>query len=103
MHGEAERDGVKVKGACMTFFLAERELPNSSPDKIQMQLRVVVSHCQDLTAQGKPVHYVGSIYLPGDARVLSLFEASEAGDVRDVNEAAQLPFTRIVAAFQLVP
>lgn len=85
----------------MTFFLAERELPNMNPEQIQSLLREVVDHCQRLTAQGKPVHYVGSIYLPGDARVLSLFEATEPSDVRSVNEAAQLPFTRIAAAFEL--
>lgn len=87
----------------MTFFLAERELPNLSPEKIEILLRAVVTYCQQGTAQGKPVRYMGSIYLPGDARVLSLFEALEAGDVRFVNEAAQLPFTRITAAFQLAP
>ena len=34
---------------------------------------------------------------------MCLFDASNADDVRKVNEVAQLPFTRIVEALDLTP
>ena len=41
--------------------------------------------------------------MPGEARVMCLFEAPNAQRVKDVNEAAQIPFNRIVEALDLTP
>jgi len=56
-----------------------------------------------ITAQGKPVRYIRSVFLPQQARCLCLFEAPDAERVRNVNEAAQLPFTTVVEAVDLSP
>ncbi len=41
--------------------------------------------------------------MPGEARCLCLFEAPDMGRVREVNEAAGLPYTRIMEAMDLTP
>jgi hypothetical protein len=56
---------------------------------------------EQFTAAGKPVHYLRSLFLPDEARCLCLFEAASAKVVQQVNELAQVPFTRIVEALDL--
>jgi len=41
--------------------------------------------------------------VPGDGLVIWLFEATDAIDIRDIYEAAELPFTRIVEAVEWIP
>jgi hypothetical protein len=59
--------------------------------------------CQDVTATGTPVRYLHGLFVPGEARCLSLFEADDEAAVAAVNERAQLPYTRIVEALDLPP
>ena len=56
-----------------------------------------------MTAEGKPVRYIRSMYVPGDSRCMCLFEASSEQDVRDLNDAAKIPYERIVRAEDLTP
>jgi hypothetical protein len=50
-----------------------------------------------------PIRYLRSLFIPGEARCLCLFEAPNEALVAAVNDAAQLPYTRIVAALDLDP
>jgi len=54
-------------------------------------------------AEGKPVRYIRTTFVPGEAHCMCLFEAENADHVREVNETAQIPFTRIVEALDLTP
>jgi hypothetical protein len=56
-----------------------------------------------MTSQGKPVRYIRSTFVPGDSRCMCLFEAPNAENVRELNETAKIPFTRIVEAEDLTP
>lgn len=56
-----------------------------------------------LRAEGKNVRYIRTTFVPGEAHCMCLFEAESADLVREVNEAAQIPFTRIVEALDLTP
>jgi hypothetical protein len=58
---------------------------------------------QRLRAAGKPVRYIRSTFLPAESRCMRLFEAPTRELVREVNETAELPFTRIVEALDLTP
>jgi muconolactone delta-isomerase len=58
---------------------------------------------KELTAQGKDVKYIRSMFVPGESRCMCLFEAPNPENVREANERAQVPFTRIVPAMDLSP
>ena len=47
--------------------------------------------------------YIRSTYVPGDSKVMCLFEASGQQLVEEVNQAANIPFTRVVEAMDLTP
>ena len=47
--------------------------------------------------------YLRSLFIPGEARCMCLFEAEDETAVAAANLAAGLPFTRIVAALDLSP
>ncbi len=49
------------------------------------------------------MRYIRSSWVPSEAHVMCLFEANNPQSVRDVNEAAGIPFTRIVEAMDLTP
>ena len=87
----------------MPVYAAERELPGITLDQLANAQRAAIATSEQSTAEGKPVRYIRSMYLPGDARVTCLFEADDADAVRDVNERAAIPFTRIVEAMDLTP
>ena len=55
------------------------------------------------SAEGKPVRYIRSMFVPGEAHCMCLFEAPSPDLVREVNEAAQIPFTRVSEAVDLTP
>ena len=51
---------------------------------------------KQFTDEGKNVRYIRTTFVPGEAHCMCLFEADNADLVREVNEAAQIPFTWIV-------
>lgn len=87
----------------MTIYLTERYLPGMTVEALDGLQRAAHTSSVRFTATGKPVHYLRSIWLPGDEQMLCLFQATDPTHVRDVNEAANLPFTRIVEALELTP
>jgi hypothetical protein len=56
---------------------------------------------EQLTAMGRPVRYIRSLFILGEARCQCLFEAHDDATVAAVNELAGLLFTRIVVALDL--
>lgn len=84
-------------------YLAESILPNTNLEALEMLHHAVLASCTRSTADGKPVRYMRSVFLPGDGLVIWLFEAMDAIDIRDIYEAAELPFIRIVEVIELTP
>ena len=78
----------------MTTYLVERYLPGRDRAWLEEQLR-------RLPAEHDGVAYLGSLYIAEDEACFCRFEASDAEDVRLVNELARVPFARITAATEL--
>ena len=49
------------------------------------------------------MQYIRSTFVPDESKCMCLFEAPNAGPVKELNESAKLPFSRIVEAVDLTP
>ena len=87
----------------MAVYLVERELPDITVEQLAATLRAAVAATGRLAAAGTPVRYLRSTFLPAESRCLCLFEAPDPATVRELNETARLPFTRVVEALDLAP
>ncbi len=87
----------------MAVYMVERELAGITTEGLAGAQRAAIASAQKSTTEGKPVRYIRSTFVPGEARCMCLFEAKSPDAVRDVNESAGLPFTRIVEAMDLTP
>ncbi len=85
----------------MALYLVDRDTLDMTSDQPSALPRAAVEMSQRFTVAGRAVRYLHTIYVPSESRCLSLFEAASAALVRDVNEAAQIPFTRIVQVIEL--
>lgn len=86
----------------MNTFLAESIVAGASTEALQALQRTVLASSRDFTAHGKPVRFLRSFLVPGDGLVLWFFEAADPIDIRDVYEANELPFNRIVEVTELL-
>jgi len=83
--------------------MVERSLPGIEMDQLAAAQKAAIETSDKFTADGKAVRYIRTTFVPGEAHCMCLFEASNAQLVREVNESAQIPFTRIVEALDLTP
>ena len=87
----------------MAVYMVERDLAGITMPELAGAQQAAIATSQRFTADGTAVRYIRSTFVPGESRCMCLFDASSAGDVQKVNEAAKLPFTRIVEALDLTP
>ena len=87
----------------MSVYMVERELPGVTMDQLAAAQRAAIETGQRFTSEGKNVRYIRTTFVPGDARCMCLFEADNADLVREVNDAAQIPYTRVTEALDLTP
>jgi len=87
----------------MAVYMVERDLPGITLEQLSGAQKAAIETSQRFSDEGKPVRYIRSTYVPGEAKCMCLFEAPNAQRVKEVNEAAQVPFSRIVEALDLSP
>lgn len=87
----------------MTVYMVERDLPGITLEQLGEAQKAAIETSQDFTSQGKQVRYIRSTWVPGDSRCMCLFEASGPQVVEEVNQKANIPFTRVVEAMDLTP
>jgi hypothetical protein len=87
----------------MAVYMVERDLPGVTIEQLGAAQKAAIQTGKEFTAEGKDVRYIRSIFVPGESKCMCLFEASSPDLVREVNEAAQIPFTRIKEALDLTP
>ena len=87
----------------MAVYIVERKLPGITMDQLAAAQKAAIEKGQEFTANGKDVRYIRSIFVPGDSKCMCLFEAASPEVVKEVNEAAQIPFTQIKEALDLTP
>ncbi len=87
----------------MAVYMVERDLQGITMPQLADAQQAAIATAKRFTADGTPVRYIRSTFVPGEARCMCLFDASSVEDVKKVNEAAQIPFTRIIEALDLTP
>jgi len=87
----------------MPVYMVDRSLPGVTVDQLAAAQKAAIETSRQFSAQGKPVRYIGSTFVPGESHCMCLFEASNPDLVKQVNEAAKIPFTKITEALDLTP
>ena len=87
----------------MPVYMVDRDLPGIEMDQLAAAQQAAIETSKKLTSDGKPVRYIRTTFVPGEAHCMCLFEADSADHVREVNETAKIPFTRIIEALDLTP
>jgi hypothetical protein len=87
----------------MTVYMVDRSLPGITMDQLAAAQKAAIETSEQFSSDGKHVRYIRSTFVPGEDHCMCLFEAENPQLVRDVNETAQIPFTRITEALDLTP
>ena len=87
----------------MTVYMVERNLKGIAMSDLAAAQRLAISSAKEYTARGTPMRYIRSTFACEDGRCMCLFEASNAEDVKRLNDEAKLPYSRVVEALDLTP
>jgi muconolactone delta-isomerase len=87
----------------LPVYLVEREMPGVTMEQLAAAQKKAIQTGKELTAEGRQVRYIRSMFVPGECRCMCLFEAPNSENVKEANNRAQIPFTRIVEAADLTP
>lgn len=87
----------------MAVYLVERDMPGVTLDQLAAAQKRAIQVGMELTAEGRQVRYIRSMFVPGEFKCMCLFEAPNSENVREANERAAIPFSRIVPAEDLTP
>jgi muconolactone delta-isomerase len=82
----------------MRTYLADCDLPGMTPEQLRGTEARIQRACEQAAAAGDAIRYLRAIWVPGDWRVMYLFQARGVAAVEAVCRAAQVPFLRIVDA-----
>jgi len=83
--------------------MVERALPGITMEQLGAAQQSAIQTAERFTEEGKSVRYLRSTFLPQENKCMCLFEADNSEDVAAVNQAANIPFERIVEAIDLSP
>lgn len=87
----------------MPVYMVERDLPGIEMDQLAAAQKAAIATSEKFTAEGKSVRYIRTTFVPGEAHCMCLFEAANPELVKEVNDTANIPYTRVVEALDLTP
>lgn len=85
----------------MPKYIVERNIPDLTAEQLTAAAASAKDAAVRMGRDGAPVRYLRSTYVPGESKCYCLFEAPSADAVREVNEVASLPVSRIVEALHV--
>ena len=86
----------------MAVYMVERNLPGITMEELAAAQKAAIEAGKRLTA-GKPVRYIRNTFIPQECHCMCLFEASNPELVKQLNDEAKIPYTRVVEAADLTP
>jgi len=87
----------------MPVYMVDRELPGIKMEQLAAAQKVAIELGQRMTKDGKQVRYIRSAFVPGEAHCMCFFEAANPQLVKELNDAAKIPYKKIVEAMDLTP
>lgn len=87
----------------MSVYMVERSLKGIAMSDLAAAQQAAIATSHRFSAEGTPVRYIRSTFVPESGACMCLFEASGADAVKRVNEAAKIPFDRVTEALDLTP
>ena len=87
----------------MPLYAVERELGHVTPEQLQLGLQEVLRLCQQFRIEGKNVRYISSVVLPAERHGLCLFGAQDPEWIKELQDAAHMPYSRIVPLLDVTP
>jgi hypothetical protein len=87
----------------MAVYMVDRNLPGITKEQLAAAQKAAIELGKKMSAQGKKVRYLRSTFVPGEAHCMCLFESEKPEFVKELNETAKIPFSRIVEAEDLTP
>ena len=87
----------------MAVYLVDRSLPGITMEQLAAAQKAAIETGKRLTSAGKSVRYIRSTFVPSESRCMCLFEASNSDLVKQLNDEAKIPYSRIVEAADLTP
>jgi hypothetical protein len=85
----------------MAVFVVYRQLPALTSANLHAVQRALTEAGRRVTADGAPMQYVRSTYVPSSGQCLCVFQAESSEAVARANEIAQVPFTSIHEALDV--
>ena len=85
----------------MAKYLVERHLPGIKPDELAAAAARAKATTAEMAAEGMPIRYLRSTFVPGEEKCYCLFEGPTAEAVRQANERAEIPLERITEALHI--
>ena len=87
----------------MPIYAVHRKLPGITMKNLSEAQKAAIETSSKFTSDGKPVKYIRSNFYPDSCDCTCLFEAADGEVVKNVNEAASLPFETISEVLDLNP
>ena len=87
----------------MSVYMVDRDLPGISMDDLAAAQQRAIEWSSKYQADGKNVRYIRSTFVPGESHCMCLFDAPSADLVAQLNDDAQIPYTRVTEALDLTP
>jgi hypothetical protein len=87
----------------MQVYMVERSLKGISMDQLGAAQQAAIRTAADMSTQGTPIRYIRSTFVPESGQCMCLFSADNAEQVKQLNDTAKIPYTRVVGALDLTP
>jgi hypothetical protein len=87
----------------MAVYMVDRTLPGITKEQLAAAQASAIEMGKKMTAQGKKVRYIRSMFVPSESHCMCMFESERPEYVKELNETAKIPFTRIIEAEDLTP
>ncbi len=87
----------------MAVYMVERHLPGITMEQLAAAQQAAIRTGQEMSGAGTPVRYIRTTFVPGEHRCMCLFEAASPEPVKQLNDRAGIPYTRVVEALDLTP